>query len=103
MLNEWAKGNVEFQVKGGESPVQVLERQKPVVNAILSKEDEHTILVCMHGRAIRILLCYLMNKNLIEMDSFLHVNLGLYVLEYDGHSCKIVQNNSQTHLNRSNN
>jgi broad specificity phosphatase PhoE len=38
----------------------------------------------MHGRAIRILLCQLLNYPLKSMDMFEHENLCLYLLEQTG-------------------
>ena len=37
----------------------------------------------MHGRAMRILLCWLTNRPLAQMDYFEHSNLCLYKLRYD--------------------
>ena len=96
---EWASGNLSLQIGGGESPLEVLERQKPVVKMILKERpDEKTILVCMHGRAIRILLCYLTNKSLCEMDTFEHSNLCLYKLHYNGEVVKVLSVNDIDHL-----
>ena len=97
--NEWASGNLTLQIGGGESPNEVLERQIPVMEYILSKKEEQTILICMHGRAMRILLCHLLGKSLKEMDTFGHQNLGLYMLNYDGSSHKLTASNDAKHLN----
>ncbi|HEY3430639.1 MAG TPA: histidine phosphatase family protein, partial [Cyclobacteriaceae bacterium] len=74
MLDQWQKGNTALRIEGGESPDEVVQRMKPAVDHILSKEDEKTILICMHGRAIRILLCHLLNYPLRSMDMFEHEN-----------------------------
>jgi probable phosphoglycerate mutase len=98
VMNEWANGNVDMPVQGGESPVEVLERQIPVINYILSKYDEENILICMHGRAIRILLCYLLGKELSQMDTFDHTNLGLYKMIYEDFEMKLHLANDTAHL-----
>ena len=67
----------------GESPMDVRLRQMPVIDLILSRPEEETVLVCMHGRAIRILLTTLLEKPLSDMDTFEHQNLCLYILTYD--------------------
>jgi probable phosphoglycerate mutase len=84
MLEEWQKGNTDLRIEGGESPLDVVKRQKPVLDLILSREEEENILICMHGRAIRILLCLMLNYEISEMDKFEHYNLCLYKLTYTG-------------------
>lgn len=84
MLGEWQKGNTNLRIEGGESPEDVVKRLKPAVDCIMSQTEEKTILICMHGRAIRILLCYLLNYPLRCMDMFEHQNLCLYLLNYTG-------------------
>jgi probable phosphoglycerate mutase len=53
------------------------------MEVILSHPDETPILIAMHGRAIRILLCWLTGRSLSDMDQFEHSNLCLYLLHYD--------------------
>lgn len=84
MLRQWQIGNTNLRIEGGESPDDVVKRMKPAVDHILSQQNEKTVLVCMHGRAIRILLCYLLNYPMRCMDMFEHQNLCLYVLNYTG-------------------
>lgn len=98
MLDQWQKGNTSLRIEGGESPDEVVTRMKPAVDHILSKEDEKTILICMHGRAIRILLCYLLNYPLKSMDMFEHENLCLYILNYTGSMFNVELYNNVDHL-----
>jgi len=84
MLKQWQLGNTSARIENGESPEDVVRRMKPAMDYILSKPEEQTILICMHGRAIRILLCYLLNYPLKSMDMFEHRNLCLYLLNYSG-------------------
>lgn len=83
LIEAWELGNTNQTTEGGESPEQVATRQKVAVDTILSHPDESTILVAMHGRAMRILLCWLTNQPLSTMDQFEHSNLCLYKLQYD--------------------
>ena len=95
VLRLWSLGEVHTAVPGGESPTQVAERQQPVLDLIFSRTDEETILVCMHGRAIRILLCTLTGTPMHLMDTFEHRNLCLYKLRFHGHGhCTIEMANS---------
>ncbi|WP_192821220.1 histidine phosphatase family protein [Rufibacter sp. LB8] len=84
MLERWQQGETHVPIEGGESPEQVAERQKDVLDLILSRPEEETILICMHGRAMRILLAWLLNYPLYQMDQFTHQNLCLYELNHTG-------------------
>lgn len=97
LLARWQQGDIEFKMWGGESPLDVQKRQEPVVAEILNSPYE-TILMCMHGRAIRILLSLITKTSLAEMDQFQHANLCLYVLEGSVQEIKIVCSNDQQHL-----
>lgn len=98
MLAQWQLGNTTLRIEGGESPEDVVRRMKPAVDHILGYTNEKTILICMHGRAIRILLCYLLNYPLRCMDMFEHTNLCLYVLNHTGSMFNIELYNDSHHL-----
>ncbi|HYG01000.1 MAG TPA: histidine phosphatase family protein [Chryseosolibacter sp.] len=98
MLNEWRRGLTSMRIDGGESPDDVLVRMKPAVDYIMKNDSEKTILICMHGRAIRILLCLLLNYPLKSMDLFDHANLCLYVLNYTGSFFNVERYNDRDHL-----
>lgn len=94
----WMRGESDLQIDGGESPLMVQERQKPVLEHILAQKNEKTILICMHGRAMRIFLCLLLAIDLKEMDSFAHDNLGLYLLDYYQSKFSVEATNDRLHL-----
>jgi probable phosphoglycerate mutase len=98
MLNQWRQGNLDYAIAGGESPNMVAKRMRSGIKTILEGPGE-TILVCMHGRAMRIFLSVLLNFDLRHMDNFEHHNLCLYLLEQleDG-TFVVRKNNSQEHL-----
>ena len=98
MVKEWREGHLDYKVEGGESPNEVWQRQKVVIDLITSKTEENPILICMHGRAMRILLASLTNKDLSLMDTFLHDNLCLYVINYDKQGFSIEIANNKDHL-----
>lgn len=84
IIVNWGKGKTDIPAaKGGETPEQVVVRQKTAFEEIIARSDERMILVAMHGRAIRILLTHLLDLPLSEMDTFNHSNLCLYRLSYD--------------------
>ena len=100
MTGEWKKGNVDVKSEGGESPVEVEERIKKVMKIIISKEEEDPVLICMHGRAMRILLASVIHGNLKCMDDFHHENLCLYVLNYEGEQFNLERHNDVEHLKK---
>ncbi len=97
MLQQWQTGNTSLRIQGGESPDEVAARQRPVIDRIIGEKDK-TVLVCMHGRAMRIILCQLVNYPLKSMDMFEHANLCLYVLKFTGSMFNIMSHNDTSHL-----
>jgi len=98
MLDQWRQRNTHLRIEGGESPEDVVKRQEVALAGILKQEEERNILICMHGRAIRILLCRLLNYPLKCMDMFEHENLCLYLLEQTGSSFIVRKYNDTSHL-----
>ena len=97
MLSDWKAGLLDRSFDKGESPNMVASRMKLAVEDLL-QTDFKTILMCIHGRALRILLCLLMKKSLTEMETFLHSNLCLYILSFDGQNWAIELENDTHHL-----
>ena len=98
LVRDWVSGDLDSKIKGGESPNEVMARQKIAMETIMSHPDEKTVLICMHGRALRLLLCWLTNKPLTEMETFPHQNLVLYKVNYDGEKFEITAFNNAAHL-----
>ncbi|MBJ6111336.1 histidine phosphatase family protein [Hymenobacter sp. BT523] len=84
VLHGWVNGRTDARLTGGESPEEVAARQRPFIELLKARTDEQTVLVCMHGRAMRVMLCQLLNYPLSAMEGFEHSNLCLYKLEYTG-------------------
>ena len=97
-IRKWKSGDLDVAVEGGESPNQVMARQKESLGYILRQKEEKEILICMHGRAIRILISWILNKPLFQMDNFSHHNLGLYQLKFINNSFKLTKENDISHL-----
>ena len=98
MLKQWQLGNTALKIEQGESPDDVVRRMKPAMDHIMRQEQEKTVLICMHGRAIRILMCHLLNYPLRSMDMFDHENLCLYLLHYTGSMFSLQRYNDRDHL-----
>ncbi|WP_316932340.1 histidine phosphatase family protein [Hymenobacter terrenus] len=84
VLAGWAAGRTDVRLSGGESPDEVAARQRPFIELLKARNDEQTVLICMHGRAMRVMLCQLLNYPLRCMEGFEHSNLCLYKLEFTG-------------------
>jgi len=97
-VKRWAKGETNYPIEGGESPEMVRKRQLQALDIIMQKKDEKVILICMHGRAMRILLPTMLGIPLKDMDQFEHRNTSLYHLSYDGSEFAIVKENETSHL-----
>jgi probable phosphoglycerate mutase len=99
ILQAWRRGEMHIKPEGGESPSEVLEREQFALEHMLQNEDESNILICMHGRAMRIFLCLLLRNPLKDMDIFQHSNTCLYILHYtiDG-GFELVVENDTSHL-----
>ena len=101
IMRDWLDGSLDSKFEGGESPNEVEIRQREALKVIMSHPEEKTVLVCMHGRAMRLLLCILTGKPLSEMDNFPHQNLVLYKVAYDGTKFDIIDFNNAEHLKQS--
>ncbi len=98
MLHQWQQGNLDYAIAGGESPNSVAERLHRAIQMILNGPGE-TILVCMHGRAMRIFLSLICGTPLKEMDQYEHGNLCLYLLQQEENGgFSLVKQNDQEHL-----
>lgn len=98
MLKQWQEGRTDLRIEGGESPDDVARRQLPAIRHIMGNQDESNVLICMHGRAMRILLCQLLNYPLRAMDMFEHENLCLYLLNFTGTVFTVEKFNHTGHL-----
>jgi len=83
VTSRWNEGDYSAKATNGETPFDVIERLKKAWDVILSAREEKTILICTHGRTLRIMLCWLLDIPLSKMDDFEQHNLGLYVLDYN--------------------
>lgn len=96
-VKAWRNGYLDENVAGGESPNQVMERQKLDMNEVLMSQSQ-TILICMHGRAMRIMMCWLLNYPLQYMDVFEHQNCCYYKLKFSEGTFMVEEFNQIEHL-----
>lgn len=98
VVGAWQAGRYHEKMGGGESALQLWARQKEWASALPAYREER-LLVCSHGRAMRALLCLLLDRPLSHMDQFSHANLTLYHLQSeDGKVFHLAKANDTTHL-----
>jgi broad specificity phosphatase PhoE len=98
LMEKWESGDFDAHFDGGESPNQVLAREKEALEVIKNAANEKTVLICMHGRAMRLFLCLLTNLPLSEMTNFPHLNTTLYKVTLTGDDFVITEFNNTNHL-----
>ncbi|RYG20011.1 MAG: histidine phosphatase family protein [Chitinophagaceae bacterium] len=98
IVEKWQGGNYEAKFEGGESPNDVLFRLTKALGVIKERTAEKCVLICMHGRAMRLLLCHLLDKHLSQMGDFPHQNTTLYRLSYKDNKFEVIDFNNTDHL-----
>jgi broad specificity phosphatase PhoE len=98
VMRNWVEGNLDVKFESGESPNEVKLRQIEALATIMSHTEETNVLICMHGRAMRLFLCLLNGQPLTKMETYPHQNLVLYKVTFDGEKFEIVDFNDAKHL-----
>ncbi len=97
IVSGWKKNKLSQTVEGGETPLEVQIRQKEFIDHVIL-QPEKKVLICTHGRAMRIFLCTLLNKELTFMDDYPHQNTTLYIVKYHKKKFSLKQLNNTDHL-----
>ena len=98
MLQSWENADYTAHFEGGESVQDVYERLKQPMEVLMTRPEEKTVLLCMHGRAMRVFLCLLLGKPLSEMTEFPHQNTVLYKIGFEEGKFTVLEFNSAVHL-----
>ncbi len=78
---QWRGGNFGLRIDGGESILDVQARGLRVVDALLDRHLDETLLVVTHGRFLRVLLSSLLDDYGLErMHEIEHANTGVNTL-----------------------
>ena len=97
LIDTWLAGNLDNKFEEGESPNEMSVRLVKGFNKVLG-DDHDTVLLCIHGRALRILLSKIIDNDLTKMDKYVHSTTGLYILEYKNDKYEILGSNLRNHL-----
>lgn len=98
LVQEWNRGNLAAKIPDGESPLEVQQKHLQFIEHYRAL-PYRKILVCSHGRAMRILLATMLNKPLQEMDQFHHRNTSVYRVLDEGTHFTLLEHNNLSHLN----
>ncbi len=98
LTTAWTNGFLDRKFELGESPLEVQARQLTFLEEVKCLDTAENVLVCMHGRALRLLLCTISGLSLSQMDQFPHSNVSLYKIYFDGKDFEIIDFNNRNHL-----
>ncbi len=82
VVKAWTEGNFQARLPNAESAQDVWDRVTPFINHLQTLNDNDSVLVCSHGRMLRIILGQLIGKGLHEMEAFPNDNTGVSLTSY---------------------
>ncbi len=97
LIETWLAGDLDNKFKEGESPNEMSLRLVKGFDKVL-KDNNDVVLLCIHGRALRILLSKIIDNDLTKMDKYIHSNTGLYILDYKNGKFNMIEMNSRKHI-----
>ncbi len=83
IIEKWRSGDYHSKFPGGESPFEALTRVERGFEKIIHTQNQNTIVVCLHQRILRIVMCHILQAPLSEMDQYPHHNTGVTSIDYD--------------------
>jgi probable phosphoglycerate mutase len=98
LLANWADGNFEASTPGGETLIQAASRIKRGLETIFWENPTGNVLVCTHGRTLRIALALLSGYGLRNMERFEHANTGVNIVRVVDKHLEVLTLNSIDHL-----
>ncbi|MEM6764631.1 MAG: histidine phosphatase family protein [Bacteroidota bacterium] len=99
IVDSWQKGNWDVGAEGGETPNIAWARAVPFFKQLISNHQDQKLLICSHGRQIRIMLHKLTGINMEDASIYPHKNTGLSVLKLTDEMQAVAEKlNDATHL-----
>jgi len=80
-VRSWHDGNLDAKVEQGESPREAWSRSQAFFEQIRRDRQGQTLLMCSHGRQLRVILSMLVHQDLRRMEEFSHRNTALSLVE----------------------
>ena len=99
LTDSWKAGNLDNKFENGESPNEMVVRLMIGLDKIVN-DNFDSVLLCIHGRALRVLLSKIIDNDLTMMDKYVHSNTGMYIIEYNEGKYSIIKSNLREHLER---
>ncbi|KAJ2398854.1 hypothetical protein GGI23_002998 [Coemansia sp. RSA 2559] len=84
VIDQWRNGNFGAKFPGGESAEECRKRITESFTDILKEAAEKgykNILMCLHGRIMRVILASLVEKDLTKMELTRHTNCAYYQIQ----------------------
>lgn len=100
-MNEaWMRGDLDACVESGESPREAWRRARRGLDRVLETvSTEGNVLICIHGRLMRIILSELLGYGMAKMNLLPHHNTALNLLRvHQGEKIWIEKLNDRAHL-----
>ena len=82
-LRRWGLGHLNDKVQRGESPVEAWSRAESFFTRLRKDPANHPLLLCSHGRQLRVILSSLIDQDLRQMEKYAHDNTGLSIITID--------------------
>jgi len=95
----WQDGSLHEKIPNGDSPYEVWMRVNEFIDFI-KKKHRSNVLICTHGRTLKIFLSLLLGYGLKYQDLFYHPNASLTVLKFIDNEHFIIEKLTDiSHLN----
>jgi probable phosphoglycerate mutase len=95
----WENGDLSRRIPGGDSPLEAQQRIHQALTQIRSKHTTGNVLICTHGRLMRIMLSSLLRSDIRQMNDYRHQNTGLNVIQLAGNgTAEVMLLNDTSHL-----
>lgn len=97
-LEQWHAGQTDLAIPGGESPSAAWARFRAAVEDIRAEHPAGHVLVCTHGRMLRIALAGLTTGGIQNMGRFKHANTAVNVLKANAQGFELEAHCDTSHL-----
>ena len=99
LTDSWKSGNLDNKFENGESPNEMVVRMMRGLEKIVD-DNLDNVLICIHGRALRVLLSKIIDNDLTMMYKYVHSNTGMYIIEYKDNNYSVIKSNLRKHLDK---
>ena len=82
ILNQWSNGNLLAKVEQGETPVEAWARAVEFFTLLPERHPQQKVLLCTHGRQLRVILSNLLDRNMCFMEKYSHSNTALTIVQW---------------------